>query len=51
MNEAKELLNKWLIDGGFDTYKELAKFLGVAQNTIDVWKQRGKIPEKKILKR
>ncbi len=50
MNEAKELLDKWLIDGGFDTYKELAKFLGVAQNTIDVWKQRGKIPEKNILK-
>lgn len=50
MNEAKEILSKWLIERNFSTYKELADFLDVAQNTIDVWKQRGKIPEKNILK-
>lgn len=50
MNEAKEMLDKWLIEQDLGTYKELAKFLGVAQNTLDVWKQRGKIPEKNILK-
>jgi len=50
MNLAKETLDKWLVDGNFKTYKELSEFLGVAQNTLDVWKQRGKIPEKHILK-
>lgn len=50
MNNAKEILAKWLNDGGFSTYKELAKYLGVAQNTLDVWKQRGNIPEKHLLK-
>ena len=50
MNEAKDMLLKWLNDGNFKTYKELAKFLEVAPNTLDVWKQRGKIPEKNILK-
>lgn len=50
MNQAKEILDKWLLDRGFKTYKELATFLNVSQNTLDVWKQRGKIPEKNLLK-
>mgnify|MGYP002741402125 FL=1 len=49
-NEAKQMLDKWLLEQNLKTYKELADFLGVAQNTLDVWKQRGKIPEKNILK-
>lgn len=50
MNKAKEMLDKWLLDCGFSTYKELAELLGVSSNTLDVWKQRGHIPEKNILK-
>ncbi|WP_169767463.1 LexA family transcriptional regulator [Campylobacter curvus] len=50
INEAKQILDKWLLEQNLKTYKELADFLGVAQNTLDVWKQRGKIPEKNILK-
>ncbi|MDL0089922.1 helix-turn-helix domain-containing protein [Campylobacter gastrosuis] len=50
MNEAKKILDGWLLERNFKTYKELADFLGVAQNTLDVWKQRGKVPEKNILK-
>ena len=50
INEAKQMLDKWLLEQNLKTYKELADFLGVAQNTLDVWKQRGKIPEKNILK-
>lgn len=50
MNEAKETLEKWLVETGLKTYKELANYLSVSQNTLDVWKQRGKIPEKHILK-
>ena len=50
MNNAKEILLKWLNEGNFKTYKDLANFLGVAPNTLDVWKQRGNIPEKHILK-
>ena len=50
MNEAKELLDKWLVERGFSTYKELSEYLEIAPNTMDVWKQRGKIPEKNILK-
>ncbi|MDD4884803.1 S24 family peptidase [Sulfuricurvum sp.] len=50
MNEAKKMLDNWLIEQDLGTYKELAEYLGVAQNTLDVWKQREKIPEKNILK-
>lgn len=50
MNKAKETLDKWLLEGGFPSYKELANYLDVSPNTLDVWKQRGKIPEKNILK-
>ncbi|MFA5428194.1 MAG: helix-turn-helix domain-containing protein [Sulfurimonas sp.] len=50
MNEAKETLEKWLVEAGLKTYKELANYLSVSQNTLDVWKQRGRIPEKHILK-
>lgn len=50
MNEAKQMLDKWLQEQVLGTYKELAEYLGVAQNTLDVWKQRGRIPEKNILK-
>lgn len=50
MNEAKETLEKWLVEIGLKTYKELANYLSVSQNTLDVWKQRGRIPEKHILK-
>ena len=50
MNKAKETLDKWLVETGLVTYKELAKYLSVSQNTLDVWKQREKIPEKHILK-
>lgn len=47
---AKEILEKWRVEQNLKTYKELADYLGVAANTIDVWKQRGYIPEKNILK-
>lgn len=50
MESAREVLDKWLVENDFKTYKELANYLGVAPNTVDVWKQRGKIPEKNILK-
>lgn len=50
MNTAKEMLDKWLLERCFGSYKELAKYLGVSPNTLDIWKQRGKIPEKNILK-
>ncbi|MDX9744163.1 MAG: helix-turn-helix domain-containing protein [Arcobacteraceae bacterium] len=50
MESAREILDKWLVENDFKTYKELANYLGVAPNTVDVWKQRGKIPEKNILK-
>lgn len=50
MGSAREILDKWLVENDFKTYKELAKYLGVAPNTVDIWKQRGKIPEKNILK-
>lgn len=50
VNKAKETLDNWLVETGLNTYKELAKYLSVSQNTLDVWKQRGKIPEKHILK-
>ncbi|MGP1579416.1 MAG: helix-turn-helix domain-containing protein [Wolinella sp.] len=49
-NKAKETIDRWLFECGFSTYKELARFLGVAPNTLDIWKQRGAIPEKNILK-
>ncbi|EBF6065426.1 S24 family peptidase [Campylobacter lari] len=48
--EVKEILKKWMLEQNLKTYKELADYLGVAANTIDVWKQRGYIPEKNILK-
>ncbi|MCE7125849.1 LexA family transcriptional regulator [Campylobacter coli] len=48
--EVKEVLKKWMLEQNLKTYKELANYLGVAPNTIDVWKQRGFIPEKNILK-
>jgi len=50
MNKAKETLDKWLLESGLPSYKELAIQLDVSPNTLDVWKQRGKIPEKNILK-
>jgi len=50
VNDAKKILDKWLVEGLFKTYKELAKFLEVAPNTLDAWKQRGHIPKKNILK-
>lgn len=50
MESTREILDKWLIENNFKTYKELANYLGVAPNTVDVWKQRCKIPEKNILK-
>lgn len=50
MNKAKEMLDKWRDERGFRTYKQLAEFLEVAPNTLDVWKQRKEIPEANILK-
>lgn len=50
MNNAKIILDKWLDETNLNTYKELAEYLGVAQNTLDIWKRRGNVPEKNILK-
>lgn len=44
--DIKEILKVWRNELGLDTYKELAEFLGVTQNTMESWKLRGKIPDK-----
>lgn len=48
--KAKEMLEKWKLEGGHKTYKELAESLGVALATLDTWKLRDEIPAKYILK-
>ncbi|OEW20819.1 MULTISPECIES: S24 family peptidase [Campylobacter] len=48
--DVKEILDQWKSEQKLKTYKDLAIFLGVAPNTLDVWKQRGSIPPKNILK-
>ena len=44
------MLEKWKLEGGHKTYKELAESLGVALATLDTWKLRDEIPAKYILK-
>jgi len=44
------LLSRMMIAYKVKKFKDLAEKLGVSSNTVDVWKRRGSIPEKNILK-
>ncbi len=50
MENVNIILKKWRDTAGLNTYKELANFLDVSPNTLDVWKNRNNIPEKQINK-
>ena len=50
MSSPKELIKRMLNVINGKSYTDLAKFLGVSRNTIDVWIRRGKIPEKNLIK-
>jgi hypothetical protein len=50
MSSPKELIKRMLNIINGRSYTDLAHFLGVSRNTVDVWIRRGKIPEKNLFK-
>lgn len=50
MNGVKKILERMKQVLNAKSYTEIANKLGVTRNTVDVWVQRGKIPEKNIVK-
>jgi len=48
--DINSLLSRMMIVYKVKKFKDLAEKLGVSSNTVDVWKRRGSIPEKNILK-
>jgi len=48
--DINSLLSRMMIVYKVKKFKDLAEKLGVSSNTVDVWKRRGYIPEKNILK-
>ena len=50
MSSPKELIKRMLNVINGKSYTDLANFLGISRNTVDVWIRRGKIPDKNLIK-